>query len=137
MSGRFPVELFKAKLTEQAVKVGLSVDLIDFDAHVDSTLSWRENLEVFHRAYPQLGEVQTVKLERSYKREYNDFVKGGKVGSLHKSAHRMARQGISTVPSHPSIHGLESFRKLWRDRTRFLHWALLAFSVAFIACVIL
>jgi hypothetical protein len=128
MSGRFPVELFKAKLTEQAVKVGLSVDLIDFDAHVDSTLSWRENLEVFHRAYPQLGEVQTVKLERSYKREYSDFVK--------KTQHE-TKQPVRQERPTVNLNGLSQWRRLWSDRTRFLHWTLLAFSVAFIACVIL
>ena len=49
-------ELFKRKIISKAQCVGLSVDLIDFDAQIDMKGSYHDNLRTFYRAYPQLSQ---------------------------------------------------------------------------------
>jgi len=49
-------ELFKRKILERARFVGLSETLIDFDSHLDKTLTYTDNLRIFYRKYPRLSQ---------------------------------------------------------------------------------
>ena len=49
-------ELFKRKIIERARFVGLSEDLIDFDAQIDVKGTYQDNLRIFYQQYPQLSE---------------------------------------------------------------------------------
>ncbi|MGD0423977.1 MAG: zinc ribbon domain-containing protein [Candidatus Bathyarchaeia archaeon] len=49
-------ELFKRKILERARFVGLSETVIDFDSHLDKTLTYTENLRIFYRKYPRLTQ---------------------------------------------------------------------------------
>jgi len=49
-------ELFKRKIIERARFVGLSEDLIDFEAQIDAKGTYQDNLRIFYQQYPQLSE---------------------------------------------------------------------------------
>ncbi len=118
MSMRFPVELFKANLSQQAVKCGLSGPL-DFHSFLDDTLSWHENLAIFHREYPALADLsdsRRIKDGRAFTREYSDFS---------KRTTRTRKPRVQVVPrweiervycdvsSPVNYPGLLAFRRRW------------------------
>ncbi len=49
-------ELFKRKILERARFVGLSENLIDFEARIDMKGTYQDNMRVFYRQYPQLSQ---------------------------------------------------------------------------------
>ena len=49
-------ELFKRKILERAQSAGLSSDLIDFDSQIDMKGTFKDNLQIFYREYPQLAQ---------------------------------------------------------------------------------
>jgi hypothetical protein len=116
-SPRFPIELFKANLAAQAVKCGLSEPL-DFESFLDSTLSWQENLSIFHKQYPRLAEgsdLARIKTGKAFSREYNDFQKR----TIRKPRVQQARkdweieQVYCDVSSPVNYPGLLAFRRRW------------------------